>query len=264
MLKPNVIVNRPIWKYTGYEIIPTEDTIVSEYPLTIVINGDEWATLVCTPDHLHELITGFLASEGIVLFPQKEIKSINIDEEEGFAYIELHHKPDIRNIQTKRYIGSCCGNSRQDFYFEHDVKAAKTSLSEVTLQAEQCLQLMKDMHALSSVFQQTGGVHNAAVCSPEKLLLSRTDIGRHNALDKLYGYCLMEGVSMQDKIITFSGRISSEILLKAAKIGVGIVLSKSAPTGLAISMAEELNITTVGFIRHDQFNIYSHPHRMTI
>lgn len=90
----------------------------------------------------------------------------------------------------------------------------------------------------------------------------RTDIGRHNALDKLYGHCLLNGMSVRDKLIVFSGRISSEVLLKAAKIGVSIVISKSAPTELAIQMAEELNITAIGFVRNGSFNVYTHPERI--
>jgi len=122
--------------------------------------------------------------------------------------------------------------------------------------------VMKKMQEDSFVFKNTGGVHNAALCTAEDILVSRSDIGRHNALDKLYGYSLLNGISVRDKILVFSGRISSEILTKAAKIGVGIVLSKSAPTDLAIKLADDLNITAVGFIRGSSFNIYSHPERI--
>ena len=91
----------------------------------------------------------------------------------------------------------------------------------------------------------------------------RQDIGRHNALDKLYGFCLERRIPVRNKVLIFSGRISSEILLKAAKIGVGVILSKSAPTTLAITLANDLNITAIGFIRDGSFNIYSHPVKAT-
>jgi len=94
------------------------------------------------------------------------------------------------------------------------------------------------------------------------IVLSRMDIGRHNALDKIYGYCLKNNISIGDKIIVFSGRISSEILLKVAKIGCEIILSKSAPTELALELAEQLGITTVGFIRNGSLNVYTHPERI--
>lgn len=123
---------------------------------------------------------------------------------------------------------------------------------------------MREMQESSHVFKGTGGVHNAAICTQEEMIVSRTDIGRHNALDKLYGHCLLNKIPVRDKILVFSGRISSEVLTKAAKIGVGIVLSKSAPTDLAIKLAEDLNITAVGFIRGSSFNVYSHPSRIVL
>lgn len=132
----------------------------------------------------------------------------------------------------------------------------------MTITPENCLKLMRDMQKSSKLFHHTGGVHNAALCSTDKLIAVRSDIGRHNALDKLYGYCLLHQVPVRDKLIVFSGRISSEVLLKAAKIGVSAVISKSAPTELAIQMAEELNIMTIGFARNRSFNVYTHHERI--
>ena len=85
---------------------------------------------------------------------------------------------------------------------------------------------------------------------------------RHNALDKLYGYALRQQLSLAGKVLTFSGRLSSEVVLKVAKLGVGIVLARSAPTALALDIADELNITAVGFVRNGSFNVYTHPRRI--
>jgi FdhD protein len=127
---------------------------------------------------------------------------------------------------------------------------------------EQCIALMKKMQDGSSDFQKTGGLHNTALCSADEVLVSRSDIGRHNALDKIYGHSLVNRIGMKDKIIAFSGRISSEVLLKVSKIGCGILLSKSAPTSLAIELAEDLGITAIGFVRGSRFNVYAHPERV--
>jgi FdhD protein len=254
-------VNQKIRKFTNGQLLDTVDEVVKEYPLTIYVNDQEFATMVCTPTHFDEMVIGFLASEGVIRF-QHEIALLNIDEKAGYAHVKLH--ADITTSQqyySKRFIGSCCGKSRQ-FYFHNDARTAKTSTSKLTITPTQCIQLMKEMQTSSVVFQETGGVHNAALCSPDGIIVSRTDIGRHNALDKLFGYSILNKVSVREKIIVFSGRISSEVLVKAAKIGVGIVLSKSAPTDLAIKLAEDLNITAVGFIRGTSFNIYSHPDRI--
>lgn len=134
----------------------------------------------------------------------------------------------------------------------------------VQMTTEDCFRLMHEMQDGANIFKKTGGVHNAALCNVNGIVLSRMDIGRHNALDKIYGYCLRNNISMQDKIIVFSGRISSEILLKVSKIGCEIVLSKSAPTELALQLAEQLGITTVGFIRQHTLNIYTHPKRILL
>ncbi|WP_226035900.1 formate dehydrogenase accessory sulfurtransferase FdhD [Aquibacillus saliphilus] len=259
----NTSSKEPIVKYTYGELLSTEDDIVTEFPITIHINGQEFATMVCTPTHLEELVIGFLASEGVILF-KDDIKNLDIDEDRGFAYVTLK-KATINVDQqhySKRFIGSCCGKSRQ-FYFQSDVKTAKTSMTKISLTAEQCINLMNRMQGDSVVFKETGGVHNAALCTPTDIIIGRNDIGRHNALDKIYGYSLLNKISVRDKIIVFSGRISSEIMTKAAKIGVGIVLSKSAPTDLAIRLANDLNITAVGFIRGNSFNVYSHPEKIT-
>ncbi|WP_078428346.1 formate dehydrogenase accessory sulfurtransferase FdhD [Alkalihalobacterium alkalinitrilicum] len=251
----------PIVKYNNGKFLSIEDEVVSEFPLTVYVNGDEFATIVCSPTHFDEMVIGFLASEGVIR-TKDDVKSLKIDESKGFAYVDLHaNQITSQQYYSKRFIGSCCGKSRQ-FYFHNDVRTAKTSTSTTTLTGKQCLDLMKKMQQSSLVFQSTGGVHNAAICDPNDIIVDRSDIGRHNALDKLFGHCIINRIPVRDKVLVFSGRISSEVLTKAAKIGVGIVLSKSAPTDLAIKLAQDLNITAVGFIRGSSFNVYSHPHRI--
>ncbi|ETI70461.1 formate dehydrogenase accessory sulfurtransferase FdhD [Neobacillus vireti] len=256
-----ITTSQNILRFNGQDFFEDEDDIAVETALTIVVDGNEFATMVCTPSDLQELVVGFLASEGVIRAYQ-DIKSLQIDEDRGFAYVDLINKHSVfKEFHSKRFISSCCGKGRQ-FYFHNDVKTAKTVMTKLTITPEQCRKLMKQMQESSSHFQQTGGVHNAALCTSDGIVVSRTDIGRHNALDKLFGYCIIHRISLKDKIIAFSGRISSEVLLKAAKIGVGIILSKSAPTNLALNLAEELGITAVGFIRGNGFNVYTHQHRI--
>ncbi|WP_261130777.1 formate dehydrogenase accessory sulfurtransferase FdhD [Bacillus sp. Marseille-Q3570] len=254
---------RKIKAYQDGKVTEKEDIVATEYPLTIRVNGNEFATMVCTPTHLEEMVIGFLASEGIIRIFERDVTSISLDEDKGFAYIETTSEitPSIHD-HTKRFIGSCCGKSRQSFYFQNDVRTAKSSMSKEKITFKQGINLMNELQLSSGTFHETGGVHNAAICTQEGIIVSRTDIGRHNALDKLYGHCLMNKIKVQDKILVFSGRISSEILMKAAKIGVGILLSKSAPTELALQAAEDLNITTAGFIRGNKMNVYTHPERI--
>lgn len=247
-------------KYSSETLDESNDDIAVEYPLTIRVGGEELLTMVCSPNELEELVVGILASEGVIRRID-EIDSLSIDYSKGFAYVDLVKKSILPTQLTKRYIGSCCGKSRQLFLY-NDVKTAKTIMTRTRITVQQCLFLMEEMQDCSSDFQLTGGLHNAALCTNEGIVIVRSDIGRHNALDKIYGYCLKNRIALKDKIIVFSGRISSEILLKVSKIGIGIILSKAAPTSLALELAEDLGITAVGFIRKDRLNVYTHPDRI--
>ena len=241
------------------------DTVAVEHPITIRINDKEFMTIVCTPDYIEDMVIGFLSSEGVI--PKYEsIKDMWLQEELGIVHIKTDtHFPFYEKMLNKRYITSCCGMSRQGFVFAHDALTAKEITSiNVRLTPENCFSLMDQLDQSADMFRHTGGVHNAALCDSDTIIIARMDIGRHNALDKLYGHCLKNNIPVQNKVIAFSGRISSEILLKVAKIGCEIVLSKSAPTELALTLAEELGITTVGFIRGESFNIYTHPERISI
>ncbi|PEE44880.1 formate dehydrogenase accessory sulfurtransferase FdhD [Bacillus pseudomycoides] len=259
----SIQVEREILRYENGQIKHIEDSIVTEFPVTVKINGQEFVTMVSTPEYIEDMVIGFLASEGIIR-KYEDIDEIWVQDKEGYVHVTTAKiNPYYRDIQNKRYITSCCGMSRQGFVFANDALTAKKMKAvRVKISAQDCFRLMNDMQQSAATFQNTGGVHNAALCDVNRIVLSRMDIGRHNALDKIYGYCLKNNISIGDKIIVFSGRISSEILLKVAKIGCEVILSKSAPTELALQLAEELGITTIGFIRNQSLNVYTHPERV--
>lgn len=261
-MKP-AVEKRKILRFTNGHIENAEDIIVTEFPVTVKINEQEFVTMVCTPEYIQDMVIGYLASEGIIR-KYEEIIDIWVQEKEGYVHVKIDKlNPYYQNFQNKRYITSCCGMSRQGFVFVNDaLTAKKMNEIQVKLTPDDCFRLMNNLQISATIFQDTGGVHNAALCDLSGFMLSRMDIGRHNALDKIYGYCLKNDISIGNKIIVFSGRISSEILLKVAKIGCEVVLSKSAPTELALQLAEELGITTVGFIRNQSLNIYTCPERI--
>jgi FdhD protein len=240
-----------------------EDDVVTEYPLTLVVNGTEMATLVCSPSHLEELVLGFLTAEG-VLRPYEPLDRLFVDREEGMAFVEAPGREGTleQEMFGKRYVGSCCGKSRTGFYFANDARTARPVVTDLTVTAEDCFRLMDELQRSSPVFARTGGVHNAGLGTPSELEVVRTDIGRHNTLDKLYGNALREGMALGRRIVPFSGRVSSEVLLKVAKMGCPVLVSKSAPTLLALEMAGDLGVTVVGFAGSDRFNLYTHPGRI--
>ena len=263
-IKP-IEVKREILRFCNGLTEDIEDRIVTEYPVTIKLNNEEFMTMVCTPEYIEDLVIGFLASEGIIR-RYEDIDELWLQEKEGFVHVKTTKlNPYFQNLHSKRYVTSCCGMSRQGFVFANDALTAKKMKDiRIKISADDCFRLMGELQKNAETFQVTGGVHNAALCDLNGIILGRMDIGRHNALDKIYGHCLKHNISIGDKVLVFSGRISSEILLKVAKIGCEMVLSKSAPTELALELAEELGITTVGFIRNHTLNVYTRPERIQL
>ncbi len=242
------------------------DRVVTEWPLTLYLNGEEFVTLVASPDHLDELVVGFLASEGVIT-ELSQLRQLSFDDDSGDARAEL--AVDTAGLKEKlfarRYITSCCGKGRAAIYFDNDYRTAKAIRSDLTITPGQISHLIGELQAASDVFQATGGVHNACLATPgQGLWVARSDIGRHNALDKLYGWTWLHGKDVTAAVVAFSGRVSSEILLKVSKMQIPIVLSKSAPTELALAMADDLGITVVGFVRGEQLNVYTHAERVAL
>jgi FdhD protein len=257
------VATRMVLKETRAGFVYVRDEVATEWPLTVMVNGAELVTLVCTPTHLEELVVGFLHSEGVVRQPEEILDLAFGADVDRVDVLVARAVEELReSLFTRRYITSCCGKGRASVYFANDAELVRPVEADVHLRPDQCRALIRRLQEGSEVFQRTGGVHNACLASPDEVLVARCDIGRHNALDKLYGYALLHGLPVADKVIAFSGRVSSEVLTKAAKIGVSVVLSKSAPTELALALADELNLTVVGFVRGDGMNVYTHPERI--
>lgn len=241
----------------------TEDKVVIELPLTIILNGSELVTLLCSPTHLKYLSVGFLFSEGL-LNSKDEIKRITIDEKRGVARIETTaDKASASETVFKRLITSGCGRGAS-FYSAADAEGLAEVLSETEISALEIINLVKEFQHRSQIFKDTGGVHSAALCDRNNLLVFHEDIGRHNAVDKIFGQCLLEDIPTENRIIVTSGRISSEITLKVAKRNIPILISKSAPTDAGVKLADKLGITLVGFARGARMNVYANDWRITV
>jgi FdhD protein len=130
------------------------------------------------------------------------------------------------------------------------------------MSTHQVLSLANDFQHHSEVYRATGGVHSAALCDSENILVFNEDIGRHNAVDKVFGECLLQDIPTDERIVVTSGRISSEILLKVAKRNIPILISKAAPTDLAIKLATDLGVTLLGFVRGKRINAYANDWRI--
>ena len=237
------------------------DIVTVEAALTIFVNGTELVTLLCTPSDMDRLALGFLRSEGF-LTSLDEVESLRLQAEEGIVEIELKNAPDLaQSLYGKRTVTSGCGKGTT-FYHALDALRSKPVSSALRLKSSQIHALMRALEERALLYKQTGGIHSAALANGAEILMFFEDIGRHNAVDKIVGQCLLEKVEMADKVLAVSGRLSSEILLKAAKLKLPVLISRAAPTTLSIELAESLNITMIGFARGRRMNIYSHPWRI--
>jgi len=238
-----------------------EETVVRELPVTIIFNDQELVTMLCSPSDLKALAVGFLSSEGI-LQSKDDIKKIIADETRGVVRLETTSAVGFNQDDIfKRIITSGCGRGAT-FYSAADAGEERVE-SRLKISPDEIFALSREFQHNSKLFQATGGVHSAALCDRTSILAFKEDIGRHNAIDKLFGECLLKGIPTDERIIITSGRISSEILLKVVKRNIPVIVTKAAPTSLGVKLADKLGVTLVGFVRGKRMNIYSHGERIT-
>jgi FdhD protein len=238
-----------------------ERAIVREVPLTLILNGRELLTLITTGDDRTELALGFLLAEGF-LAGREELVSVR--EGEAAGTVEVTVTGDLSLVEKlweKRTVTSGCGKG-STFYRVLDALAAAPLPPGVSVTPAQVLGLMEELHKLSDLYKETGGVHNCALAEPGSILLFRDDIGRHNAVDKLGGAAFLKGMPLGDKILLTTGRLTSEIVVKGARMGVPVLVSRSAPTTLALSLAEKVDLTLIGYVRGGKMTVYCGGHRI--
>ncbi len=252
----------PILRIEGGDRLETDDEVISEFQLTIVFNGQELVTLACSPTMLDFLAVGFLLSEGFIR-SKDDIKKIDIDNDKWVVKVEAQEiEKGVGSIFKRRFIAS--GGARgAALYKDGGMDDYQLVRSENMLDFGWITEKMDEFKKRSDIFKSTGGAHSAALCDESGIKLFAEDIGRHNAIDKVFGRCLLDGIETGDKILLTSGRVSSEIVLKVAKRGVPFLISKAAPTDLGVKLSEKLGITLVGFVRGDRMNVYSHGWRVS-
>lgn len=258
-----LISNIPIIKYENGAVSPKDDIVVKEYALTIILDGEEFITLLCTPSSMDCLALGFLLSESIIK-SKDDIRKIRIDEDKGIADVTTYETSIIaKNLHGKRTMTTGCGKG-SSFYNAMDSLSCKKVSGTIEFSAEEILELMKAFNKRSELFLNTGGVHSVALGNAAGIILFHEDVGRHNAMDKIIGEASMKAIVLSDKMVLTSGRVSSEMLIKAAKAGIPVLISRSAPTDLAVELAGRLGITVIGFARGRRMNIYSNPERIKV
>lgn len=232
--------------------------IESAWPL--IVNGKYWLTVLCTPTKLSHFVLGFLYNEGLIT-RSNDIRSLQIGlPPEEVIRVEL--KDRVLDLPQHRTLTSGCGGGVTFV----DLAAAREPIrSSFKITPRQISALMTRMKTITAdEHRRVGGFHTSALGNRHKLLVFATDIGRHNTLDKVAGECLACNILMQNAVLLTTGRISVEMLAKAARMRVPVVASLNSPTGLSVQLAKQWGLTLIGYARANTMHVYSGLQRITL
>ncbi len=243
-------------KYDGI-VSKVSMTVPEEKPITIILNDENLVTLMATPKNLRELALGFLYAEGFI----DEIKGVEvISSDEENSTVKVRADSVLRKPKNKIFTsGFGKGVTFSDPLNE---KGLKTISSSKVFSAKRIINLMAKFLRSMEIHRSTGGVHCSALCSENDILSIQEDIGRHNTIDKVLGDILIGDISTEDKMIFTTGRISSEMLYKSAKVGIPVVASHSTPTDVSIEIGKRFGVSVIGYVRAGKMYVYTHPERI--
>ena len=224
--------------------------VVREQPLTVYVNGERFLTLLCSPIKLDALVVGYLWMEKII-GGLDDVSRLEVSPVDGRADVTLAHPV---TLPTERILTSGCGGG---ITFRIDHRLFPRLHSTLRVGADQLGAQMKALFAAAVHYRVSRGIHGAALSDGEELLVVAEDVGRHNAVDKIKGEAMQRGIPTADRILLSTGRVSSEMLLKAARMGVPVVASRTSPTEMAVALAEQLNVTVCGYVRPESLNVYA-------
>ncbi|MFB3924439.1 MAG: formate dehydrogenase accessory sulfurtransferase FdhD [Syntrophales bacterium] len=253
---PDGVVRLNIRSYEG--VIPSDvrTTLIRETSLDIVFNGERLISLACTGNHLKELAIGYVRSEGLIT-TSEDIRAITVSKSKGSVRISTG-RDALYGLPTRKVIGSSGARFRK--------AKKKPLLRKMTpgpvFSPDTVYRLMKGLLLSSKLHDVTRGTHCSALADSRKIIAAREDIGRHNTIDMLGGFSLLNKMDCSDKIILTTGRISSEIITKISRMGISVVISHSAPTSMAVELAASEGITLIGYVRGGKFRIYTHRERI--
>ncbi len=271
------------YRVTEKSAEPVHGLVIGESRWSLFVNGIEVVTFMATSSHLHHLALGFLVSEKLIA-GLDEIASLRVNEapdrafwyipalginetramaicEEGVGSIEVRLTRAEFGLPEHRILTSGCGGG---ITFDDLSNQQAPVDSKRTVRVSQIFAMMHDLNSNARLYRECRGVHTSALGDGDQLLAIAEDVGRHNTLDKIRGDCLMRGIPTRDGVLISTGRISSEMITKAAKMQVPIVVSRTSPTHLAVELARAWNIALIGYARGGQMQVYTGIERIII
>jgi len=268
-------------EFDGERAATVTRPVIAETPWALYVEQREWVTFMCSPIGLHQLALGFLLSEGAIsgLEDVWQLK-VHLDENRVYMYfpdaglngelalptcaeavgsidVRLRHPAPAR--PERRSLSADCGGG---VTFEDLVGNRPPLQSDQQISATQVSNLMRQLNESATLYRTSRGVHTSALSDGERLLVQVEDIGRYNTLDKIRGACLLDRIATRDRMVISTGRISAEMLVKARKMEVPIVLSRTSPTAMSIRLAQQWNMTLIGYVRGRQFRVYTGAERV--
>ncbi len=245
-------IKRKIIVKAGASYEKKEDLIAVEKKLNITLNKKHFISLFCTPLQIEELLIGFFLTSNLIKGKiSPDMFNISYGDEINVSINSKNILPE--KLCTSRHLGG----------FTFIKKSTFKPITDVfSISSEIILDLCDKFQQHSDLFRLTGCFHSAAIADREKILAFAEDIGRHNAVDKVIGSVFLQNIQFVKKLMMVSCRLSSEIVLKCANMNIPILISRAAPTTLAVKIAEKSGITLIGFARGNRFNIYTHAHRI--
>jgi FdhD protein len=260
-----------VYEWDDGKLRRKDDYLAAEEPLEIRVGDDPLSVTMRTPGHDRELAAGFLFTEGLVQRREQILKLESAEPQDGTnrgnliqAELAPEAAPDFVKMKRHFFAASSCGICGRASIDSIRSRLLAAPNPDFRLDAEILVRMPDALRSSQDVFQRTGGLHAAALFNPQgKLLVLREDIGRHNAVDKVIGWALLEGrMPLSDSVLLVSGRGGFEIVQKSIVAGVPVVASVSAPSSLAVQLARELRLTLIGFLRGRRFVIYAGEERV--
>jgi len=257
--------HRMVNRWQGSQHSHEQDCVAEEVPIVLVYNGISHVVMLATPTNLEDFALGFSMTEGIIQHP-KEFLAVRVYQRANGIEVQVKIPEERfvcltdkgRNLTGRTGCGLCGAST-----LKQAIRQPDPVHSPISVTAEQLTAALADLHNRQSLNQLTGAIHAAAWVEPERGIIDvREDVGRHNALDKLLGLLCRTGKDVNAGYIIVTSRASYEMVQKTAFLGIGLLVAISAPTGLAIRLAEQAGVTLVGFARGDKHVIYTHPQRL--
>ena len=246
-------------QYANNSQIRRQGSTITETPVALTVNGEVWTTFMCTPVYLEAMMVGFLFNEGVIN-TMDEVVDVRICEHGDNVDVWLTH--DATKPESWTRTSGCTGGVTSVDLIQKP--KSETGPNEIVITPGQIHKLVTLLFESQELYRETGGVHTSALSDGDRIILSAEDIGRHNTLDKIAGLNLMDKHDLKNKVLITTGRISSEMLQKAIRMGAGIIISRTSPSSLSIDLAERWGITLIGYARRNRFILYANSDRIKI